>query len=84
MDANNLYGYAMNKKLPLDGFKWSDINIFTSDFIKNYDDEGDKGYLLDVDIEYRKELINLHSDLPFLPERSHKIHKHHHKNDTMI
>ena len=64
LDFNNLYGYGMNKKLPLYGFKWSDINMFTVDFIKNYDDEVDKGYLLDVDIEYPKELINLHSDIP--------------------
>ena len=54
-DANNLYGLAMSKKLPVDGFKWVvDISIFTEDFIKNYDEEGDVGYLLVVDIEYPK------------------------------
>ena len=34
LDANNLYGYAMIKKLPLNGFKWSDPNKYTSEFIK--------------------------------------------------
>ena len=37
------------------------------DFIKNYDEDGDIGYFLEVDIEYLRELHDLHSDLPFLP-----------------
>ena len=75
LDANNLYGYAINKKLPLNGYEWADEAIFTDDFIKNYDDEGDKGYLLEVDIEYPKELHSAHEDLPFLPEKRLKLHK---------
>ena len=47
VDANNLYGWAMSKKLPIDEFKWvGDISLFTEDFLKNYDEEGDVGYLL--------------------------------------
>ena len=70
VDANNLYGWAMSKKLPVDEFKWADnLSIFTEDFIKNYDEEGDVGYLLVVDIEYPKKLRMLHNDLPFLPEK---------------
>ena len=70
VDANNLYGYAMSKKLPVDSFKWvDDLSIFTEDFIKNYDEESDIGYLFVVDVEYPKNLHMLHSDLPFLPER---------------
>ena len=42
----------MSRKLPLNNFKWSDQNKFTSEFIKNYDEnKSDKGYLLEVDIE---------------------------------
>ena len=75
VDANNLYGFAMCKKLPVDGFKWVDsLSIFTEDFIKNYDEEDDTGYLFVVDVEYPKNLHKLHSDLPFLPERM-KINK---------
>ena len=45
LDANNSYGYAMGGKLPLDGYKWDNVDKFTSDFVKNYDDNGDKGCL---------------------------------------
>ena len=60
----------MSKKLPVDGFKLEDdLSIFTEDFIKNYDKETDTGYLFIVDVEYPKNLHELHSDLPFLPKR---------------
>ena len=75
LDANNLYGWAMSQKLPVDDFKGvDDLSIFTEDFIKNYDEESDIGYLFVVDVEYPKNLHKLHSDLPFLPERM-KINK---------
>ena len=70
VDANNLYGWIMSKKLPVDGFKWvDDLSMFSEDFIKSSDGEGDVGYLLVVDIEYPKTLCMLHNDLPFLPDR---------------
>ena len=75
VDANNLYGWAMSKKLPVDGFKWvDDLSMFTEDFIKSFDEEGDAGYLLVVDIEHPKTLRMLHSDLRFLPDRM-KVNK---------
>ena len=47
------------------------------DFLKNYDEDSDKGYILEEDIKYPKNLHDLYSDLPFLPERmkSNKFNK---------
>ena len=69
LDANNLYGWAMSKKLPTNGFKWIDNNEINEDFIKNYSENDTKGYIFEVDVEYPKRLHELHSDLPFLSER---------------
>ena len=72
LDANNLYGWAMSQKLPVNDFKWikkEELSKFNEDFIKNYDENGNTGYFLEVDIDYPKELFNFHKDLPFLPER---------------
>ena len=77
LDANNLYGWAMSKELPVNGFKWlnSDkINEINEDFIKNYNENDNKGYVLEVDVKYTKRLHELHSDLPFLSERM-KVNK---------
>ena len=59
----------MSKKLPVNGFKWTDNNIINEEFIKNYNENDKKGYILEVDIKYPKKLHDLNSGLPFLPER---------------
>ena len=70
LDANSLYGWAMSKKLPINGFKWeNDLPRFNEDFINNYNENSDVGYFLEVDIEYTKKLWSYQKDLPFLPER---------------
>ena len=61
----------MSQKLPVNDFKWIKkvkLSNFNKDFMKNYDENGNIGYCLGVDIDYPKELFNLHKDLPFLPE----------------
>ena len=63
----------MSQKLPVRNFKWMEKDDI-SKFIKDYDENSDKGYILEVDVEYPKNLHKLHSDLPFLPERM-KINK---------
>ena len=70
LDANNLYGMAMSEKLPIKGFKWMvDISGIDENFVKSYNKNSGKGYVLKVDVDYPCELQNLHCDLPFLPER---------------
>ena len=70
LDANNLYGLAMCKKLPVDNFREAkNLSLYTGDFIKNYNDNSDNEYLLEVDLYYPKSLHHMHRDLPFLCER---------------
>ena len=55
LDGNNLYGWPMCKKLPVNGFKWiENLSKFNENFIKNYDENSDVGYFLELDIEYPK------------------------------
>ena len=69
LDANNLYGWAMSQKLPINDFKWVENNEINKEFIKNYNENSNKGYILEADVKYRKKLHDLHSDLPFLPKK---------------
>ena len=70
VDANNLYGWAMSQKLPVNDFKWiEDTSKMNEGFIKNYDENNDKGYILEVDVKYPKRLHKLNRVLPFLPKR---------------
>ena len=78
LDANNSYGWVMSKKLPVNGFKWlendktaqpSAKHVINQEFIKNYNQNDKKGYILEVDVKNPKTLRKLHSDLPFLSER---------------
>ena len=74
-DVINLYVWAMLQKLPVNNFEWiKDTSQFNEDFIKNYNEESDEGYFLEVDVQYLEKLHELHNDLPFLPERM-KIEK---------
>ena len=66
LDANNLYGWAMSQPLPTGGFKWVDVN---HNAISELATRTDKGYVLEVDVSYPKELHNPHNDLPFMCER---------------
>ena len=60
----------MSQILPINGFKWvEDLSEFNESFIKNYDENHDRGYFLEVNVEYPENLVNSHKDLPFLAER---------------
>ena len=68
-DANNLYEWAISQKLPVNEFKWKNMFKFNEKSIKNYDEDSDKGYILEVDVEYSKRLPHFHSNAPFLPKK---------------
>ena len=69
LDTNDLYGWAMSKKLPVNGFKWTDNNKINEELKKNYNENDKKGYIFEVDVNYPKKLHELHIDLKSLPER---------------
>ena len=61
LDANNLYGAAMSMKFPTHGFKWmNDKELPVWRKIP---------CILEVDLEYPKELHDLHNDYPLASER---------------
>ena len=63
IDANNLFGWTMSKKLPVNGFNWErDLSVFNKNFIKNYNENGNVGYFLEVHIDYPKQLWSFHKD----------------------
>ena len=65
-------GVELLQKLPANGLKWLDsdkTNEINEEFIKNYNENDNKRYILEVDVKYLKGLHKLHSDLPFLSER---------------
>ena len=65
----------MSQKLPANGFKWKKNMLKVNEnFIKNYDEDSDIGYIFEADVKYHKRLHNLHCNLPFFPERM-KINK---------
>ena len=52
-DANNLYGWEMSQKLPVNNFEWiKGTSQFNEDFIKNYNEESDEVFFLEVDVKY--------------------------------
>ena len=64
---NNLYGWAMSQKLPVNEFEWVvDISQFNEDFMKSYNEESDEESFLEVDVQYPERLHELHNDLSFL------------------
>ena len=65
-DANNLYGYTISKFLPTSGFKWIDPQEFD---LNEYSRNSQKGCVLEVDLEYPKDLRELHDVQPLAPDK---------------
>ena len=69
LDANNLYGWAMSQYLPTGGFKWLAKNQIDKIDLAKYKEDSNKGLILEVDLEYPKELHDLHNDYPLAAEK---------------
>ena len=56
-DVNNIYDWAMSQKLPMNNFELIEGTFqFIEDFIKNYNEESNEGYFLEVDVQYHEKL----------------------------
>ena len=69
LDANNLYGWAMSQYLPTGCFRWMTQKQIDKIDLAKYKEDSNKGLILEVDLEYSKELHNLHNDYPLGPEK---------------
>ena len=69
LDANNLYAWAMSQYLPTGGFRWMTQKQIDKMDLAQYKEDSKKGLILEVDLEYPKELHNLHNDYPIGPEK---------------
>lgn len=67
-DCNNLYGLALSMSLPIGDFKFLNEHERNNLNIMNVGECSDKGYILEVNLDYPNELHNLHSDYPLAPE----------------
>jgi hypothetical protein len=68
----NLYGYAMSEKMPVDGFEWIDdekLKTWTRETLLKMDASEDKGYILEVDIEIPASIHESTNDYPLCPEQ---------------
>lgn len=68
IDANNLYGQAQMSKLPISNFKWVNSKSLENIDWKTINTEGNKGYILEVDLKYPKKLHEKHDNFPLAPE----------------
>ena len=67
LDENNLYGWSMSEYLPYEKFEWfENIDEFN---VMTINEKSDIGYILEADLEYPKELHELHNDYPLVPEK---------------
>ena len=71
LDANNLYGWAMKQFLPYGGFKWINPEEFE---LQNVKYNSEIGHILEVDLDYPKELHDLHNEYPYCPEHFEITH----------
>ena len=71
LDANNLYGGAMSEPMPTGDFQWvADCALAQlAKYIIEHPADSREGYILEVDLEYPRELHNAHNAYPLAPER---------------
>ena len=66
LDPDNSYGYPKARSLLTSGLKWIDPNNFNSN---KYSTNSSNSCVLEVELEYSKELRGLHNDYPLVPDK---------------
>ena len=69
LDANNLYGWEMSQYLPTSNFKWMTDKEISKINLGKYKADDKKGLILEVDLEYPRELYDMHNDYPVCSEK---------------
>ena len=69
LDANNLYGWAVSQYLPTGNFKWMTDKEIKRLNLGKYSADSKREFTLEVDLEYPKELHDMHNDYPLAPEK---------------
>ena len=69
-DGINLYGWAMSQHLPTGDFRWMIDKKISKIDLGKYKADGKKELILEVDLEYRRELHDLTNDNPVAPEKA--------------
>ena len=68
VDANNLYGWAMSRRLPIGQFVFLSEDEKAAFVVFKISDDSRTGYVLECDLEYPAELHELHNDYPLAPQ----------------
>lgn len=68
-DANNLYGWSMYQPLSTGMMRWLDEDEIQHFDLHKIPPNGQKGYMLEVDLEYPHRLHNDHNSYPLAPCR---------------
>ena len=69
MDANNLYGWAINQYLPYSGFEWFNWKEIDKLNVNRISKNSLHGYILKFDLEYTNELHEVHNVYSIAPEK---------------
>ena len=69
VDIKKEYGCAMTQDLPRHGLLWKKAGDFTPEKIDELVKKGRRDYLLEINVEYPKELHENHNELSFFFEK---------------
>ncbi|CAN7978486.1 unnamed protein product [Ixodes persulcatus] len=69
LDVNGLYASTMRQSLPCADFCWLDREEIDAFHFQQVPDDAPEGYILEVDLDYPRELHDSHADFPLAPEK---------------